>query len=31
MTWDQVVVWLVWPAIVALIIGGGGLWLSRRP
>jgi hypothetical protein len=30
MTWDQVVTWLILPAIVALILGGGGIWLSRR-
>jgi hypothetical protein len=28
-TWDQVVTWLIVPGIVALVIGGGGLWLSR--
>jgi hypothetical protein len=31
MTWEQVFVWLIWPLIVAALIGGGGLWLSRRP
>jgi hypothetical protein len=30
MTWDQAVVWLIVPAIVALILGGGGIWLSRH-
>jgi len=30
MTWDQVVTWLIMPAIVAIVIGGGGVWLSRR-
>ena len=30
MTWDQAVVWLIVPAIVAVILGGGGIWLSRR-
>jgi len=23
-TWDQVVIWLIVPAIVAIVIGGGG-------
>jgi hypothetical protein len=26
MTWDQVLTWLVMPAVVAIILGGGGLW-----
>ena len=30
MTWDQVVTWFILPAGVALILGGGGIWLSRR-
>jgi hypothetical protein len=30
MTWDQVVTWLILPAVVALILGGGGIWLSRH-
>jgi hypothetical protein len=30
MTFDQVVTWLILPAIVALVLGGGGIWLSRR-
>jgi hypothetical protein len=30
MTWDQVVVWLIVPAVVAIIVGGGGVWLSRH-
>jgi hypothetical protein len=30
MTWDQAVTWLILPAIVALVLGGGGIWLSRR-
>ena len=30
MTWDQVVTWFILPAVVALILGGGGIWLSRR-
>jgi hypothetical protein len=29
-TWDQVVIWLIVPAIVAIVIGGGGIWLSRH-
>ena len=29
-TWDQVVIWLIVPATVAIVIGGGGVWLSRR-
>jgi hypothetical protein len=29
-TWDQVVTWLMVPAIVAIVIGGGGVWLSRH-
>jgi hypothetical protein len=29
-TWDQVVTWLIIPAIVAIVIGGGGIWLSRH-
>jgi hypothetical protein len=29
-TWDQVVTWLITPGIVALILGVGGIWLSRR-
>jgi len=29
-TWDQVVVWLIVPALVAALLGGGGVWLSRR-
>jgi hypothetical protein len=29
-TWDQVVTWLIIPAVVALVLGGGGIWLSRR-
>jgi hypothetical protein len=27
---DQVVTWLIVPAIVAIVVGGGGVWLSRR-
>jgi hypothetical protein len=30
MTWDQVETWLIVPAIVALIVGVGGVWLSGR-
>jgi hypothetical protein len=30
MTFDQVVVWFILPAVVALVLGGGGIWLSRR-
>jgi hypothetical protein len=30
MTWDQVLVWLVLPAVGTIIIGGGAVWLSRR-
>lgn len=30
MTTDQVLIWLVYPAIVAVLAGGGGIWLSRR-
>ena len=30
MTWNELVVWLIWPGIVAIIAGGGGIWLSRR-
>jgi hypothetical protein len=29
-TWDQVVTWLILPAVVALFLGVGGIWLSRR-
>jgi hypothetical protein len=29
MTWDQVLVWLILPAIGTLIVGGGAVWLSR--
>jgi hypothetical protein len=27
---DQVLTWFVMPAIVALILGGGGVWLTRH-
>jgi hypothetical protein len=30
MTWDQVIVWLILPAIAAIIIGGGVIWASRH-
>jgi hypothetical protein len=30
MTWDQVVTWFILPLGVALILGGGGILLSRR-
>jgi hypothetical protein len=30
MTFEQWFWWLIWPAIVALIAGGGGIWLSRH-
>jgi hypothetical protein len=30
MTWDQVLAWLIIPAIGAIFIGGGAVWLSRR-
>lgn len=30
MTWDQVQVWLIMPAIVAVALAGGGIWLSRH-
>jgi hypothetical protein len=30
MTWQQVWVWLINPTIVALVVGLGGIWLSRR-
>ena len=30
MTWDQIFAWLIWPALVALVFGAGGLWLVRR-
>jgi len=30
MTWDQIVTWLVMPAIVAAVVGFGGLWLASR-
>lgn len=30
MTWDQVVTWIVLPALIAAFVGVGGFWLSRR-
>ena len=30
MSWDQLWVWVIWPVIVALILGLGGLWSARR-
>ena len=30
MTTGEILTWLVWPAVVALLAGGGGLWLSRK-
>ncbi len=30
MTWDQIVTWLVIPAIAAAAIGFGGVWAARR-
>ena len=30
MTWDLAVTWFIVPAVVALILGLGGLWLSRH-
>jgi hypothetical protein len=30
MTWDQVLVWLIMPAVGTIVIGGGAVWLSRR-
>lgn len=30
MTWDQIFVWLIWPAILAAIVGFGSPWLSRH-
>lgn len=29
MTWDQAVVWLIVPGIVAIVLAAGGVWLSR--
>ena len=30
MTWDQVVTWLIVPVTVAIVLGVGGVWVSRR-
>jgi hypothetical protein len=30
MTWDQAVTLLILPAVVALILGAGGLWLAKH-
>jgi hypothetical protein len=30
MTWDLALTWFIMPTVVAIILGGGGLWLSRR-
>jgi hypothetical protein len=30
MTWDQILVWLIWPAVAAAAVGGGAYWLSRH-
>lgn len=30
MTWDQAIVWIIWPTIVAGIVGFGGLWLAKH-
>ena len=30
MMWDQVVTWFILSAVVAPILGGGGIWLSCR-
>jgi len=30
MTWDQAVTLLTLPGLVALVLGLGGVWLSRR-
>jgi hypothetical protein len=30
MTWDQAVVWVLLPTVVAIVLGGGGIWMSRR-
>jgi hypothetical protein len=29
-TWDQVLGWLILPAIGTVIVGGGAVWLSRH-
>jgi hypothetical protein len=30
MTWDLAVTWFILPTAVALVLGVGGVWLSRR-
>jgi hypothetical protein len=30
MTWDQAVTLLILPGFVALLLGAGGIWLSRH-
>ena len=30
MTWDLALTWFIMPVIVAIVLGGGGIWLSRR-
>jgi hypothetical protein len=30
MTWDLALTWFILPAAVAVILGAGGIWLSRR-
>jgi hypothetical protein len=30
MIWDQVLVWLILPAIGTIVSGGGAVWLSRH-
>jgi len=30
MTWDQILVWLIMPAVGTIVIGGGAVWLSRH-
>ncbi len=30
MTTGQIFWWLIWPAFVAVLAGGGGIWWSRR-
>jgi hypothetical protein len=27
---DLALTWFIMPAVIAIILGGGGLWLSRR-
>jgi hypothetical protein len=30
MTWDQIVIWLILPAVGTTIVGVGAVWLSRH-